>query len=69
MVLHTDIEYAKLVGMPAPFYDFEIKNYKFIILNVFEQSRYSPERSAHKKHYEKFIEENDWLRVQPWSVL
>ena len=69
LVLHTDVEYAKLVGMPAPFYDFEVKNYKFIVLNAFEQSIYSPEGSANKKQYENFIEENDWLRVQSWPGL
>lgn len=65
----NDEEHAKFVGMPAPFYDYEIKNYKFVVLNAFEQSRYSPADSENRKVYEKFVEENQWLRFQPWPGL
>ena len=54
----NDEEHAKFVGMPAPFYDYEIKNYKLVVLNAFEQSRYSPADSENRKVYEKFVEEN-----------
>lgn len=69
LVLHTDEEYAKLVGMPAPFYDYDIHNYKFIVLNAFEQSRYSPDGSVERENYNKFISEHDWLKVQSWPGL
>ena len=69
LVLRTYDEVAQLVGMPAPFYDFEISQYRFVVLNAFEQSRYCPKGSPEYEFYENFRQKNDWLVVQPWPGL
>ena len=63
---YTEKEYAELTGMPGPFYDFELANYKFIVLNAFEQSMYCPKDSNEYKVYQDFTESHDWLKFQPW---
>ena len=63
---YTAEDVAKMTGMPNPFYDFELENYKFIVLNAFEQSMYCPKDSNEYKVYQKFAETHHWLKFQPW---
>ena len=66
LVLRTADEVAELFGIPSPFYDFVMRDYRFIMLNAFEQSRYCLEGSKEYESYKQFIKENDWRKVQPW---
>lgn len=69
LVLRTADKVASLMGMPAPFYDFSLDRYRFIVLNAFEQSRYCPPDSAEYKAYRKFRDDNPDLKVQEWPGL
>lgn len=69
LVLRTYDKVAELEGMPSPFYDFETGQYRFVVLNAFEQSRYCPKGTAEKEFYENFRQQNEWLSVQAWPGL
>ena len=69
LVLRTYDMTAKLLGLQSSFYDFEFANYRFIVLNAFEQSRYCPEGSSERMYYERFVKEHPWLKFQPWPGL
>ncbi len=69
LVLRSAAEMAKLAGMPGPFYHFAVRGIRFIVLNAFEQSRYSPPDSPEYRAYRAFREANPWLLVQEWPGL
>ncbi len=59
-------EVAKLFGIPAPFYDFKIKNFRLIVLNAFERSRYSYENKDDMDFYWNYVETHKWRKMQEW---
>lgn len=59
-------EVAKLFGIPAPFYDFKIKNFRLIVLNAFERSRYSYENKEDMDYFWNYFESHKWRRLQEW---
>lgn len=61
-------EHAQTVGMPAPMYDFTVKNYRFIVINAFEISRFSRDEEE-KKSYWDFRKNNPDVPVQEWPGL
>ncbi len=66
LVKHSQEEVVKILGMPAPFYDFNISDYRFIVINPFEMSRYCSEDSEEFAEYNKYLEKNGYIRFQPW---
>lgn len=58
-------QFAKCVGIPESVYDFKIGNYRFIVLNPFERSRYS-RNEKDKKFFFDYCERNPRLRLQKW---
>lgn len=67
LVQHSDEEFASLVGMPSPFYQFDINNYRFIVLNAMEhKGKGCPEGSEKRQFYKDFVKENAHLKIQPW---
>ena len=68
LCVRSDVEHAKLIGMPALNYDFALKGYRFIVLNPFERSRYSRVEED-KKFYWDFRKNNPDVPVQEWPGL
>jgi len=63
---YNETEVSKLFAIPSPFYEFELANYHFIVLNPFEQSIYCPKDSEEYNTYQEFRRKKPWLKVQDW---
>ena len=56
LVQYSDEEFASLTGMPSPFYSYDIKNYRFIVLNAMEhKGKGCPEGSEKRQFYKNFV--------------
>lgn len=69
LVQRSAEDHAALVGMPAPFYDFSAGGFRFIVLNAFEQSRYSAPNSAEARAWQQYRAQRPWLLLQEWPGL
>ena len=68
LVRRGDTEYAQVIGMPAPMYDFSVNGFRFIVLNAFEMSRYS-RNEEDREFYWNFRKSNPDVPVQEWPGL
>lgn len=65
LVLRSDKEFSEVVGIPYKAYDFCIENYRFIVLNAFENSIYSRDKEK-EQAYRDYVDGQNGRLFQRW---